>query len=210
MSIFFRSFILASLIMFFNNCSFSTTWVVNTANFSFSPVNLPNVLVGDTVKWQWQNGDHTTTSLTIPAGAAPWDQILSISSQSFIYVIAVPGSFHYKCTPHFPGMEGFITANVIGITPIQGEVPTSFSLEQNYPNPFNPSTEIRFGIPHSAFVKLTVLNLLGQEVEVLTSGQLNAGSYVADWNASDYPSGIYFYRLEAGTFMDTKRMILIK
>jgi plastocyanin len=188
----------------------ATTWVVSVSNFVFSPANLPGVLVGDTVKWQWQTGDHTTTSLTIPAGAQAWDQVISGSNQTYSYVVTVAGSYHYKCTPHFPGMEGFFTANVIGITPIQGEVPSNFKLEQNYPNPFNPVTDIRFDIPRSAFVKLTVMNLIGQEVEVLTNGQLSAGSYVADWNASNYPSGVYFYRLEAGTYSDTKKMILIK
>jgi Secretion system C-terminal sorting domain len=136
--------------------------------------------------------------------------VLRRGIRTYSYVVTVAGSYHYKCTPHFPGMEGFFTANVIGITPIQGEVPSNFKLEQNYPNPFNPVTDIRFDIPRSAFVKLTVMNLIGQEVEVLTNGQLSAGSYVADWNASNYPSGVYFYRLEAGTYSDTKKMILIK
>lgn len=207
---FFRVLMPVVMFIIITTSLLSTIRVINVANFTFNPANLPTVFVGDTLKWQWQNGEHTTTSLEIPAGAQPWNQALNMSSQTFIYVVAVSGSYHYKCTPHFPGMEGFFTANVIGITPIQGEIPSKNELEQNYPNPFNPVTQIRFDIPRSTFVKLTVMNLLGQEVEILTSGQLSAGSYVADWNASEYPSGVYFYRLSAENYTDTKKMILIK
>ncbi len=190
--------------------SYSTTWIVNVSNFTFSPSNLPGVIVGDTIKWQWINGEHTTTSLTIPAGAQVWDSPLSTGTQTFSYIVTVPGNYHYKCTPHFPGMEGFFTANIIGITPISGEVPERFNLSQNYPNPFNPVTDIYFDIPKSAYVKLTVMDLTGQEIEVLVNQQLSAGSYKADWNAAAFSSGIYFYRLETNDFSETKKMILVK
>jgi hypothetical protein len=185
--------------------------LVNVTDFSFTPSNLPNVLVGDTIKWQWISGmHHTTTSTTIPAGAPVWDAPLNGTTQTFFYIVSVPGNYNYVCTPHAPGMAGQFTANIIGITPIQGEVPSSFRLEQNYPNPFNPVTEILFDIPEETFVKLTVMNLIGQEVELLSNSKLSAGRYSADWDASDYPSGIYFYRLEAGSFSQTKKMILVK
>jgi len=188
----------------------STTWTVNVQDFFFSPANLPNVVVGDTIKWQWINGDHTTTSVTVPTGAATWDEPLQAGNQTFIYVVTTAGNYHYKCTPHFPGMEGFFEANIIGITPISSEVPNRFSLSQNYPNPFNPVTDIKFDIAAATNVKLTVMNMLGQEVEVLVNQNLSAGTYKADWNASNYPSGIYFYKLEAGDFVDVKKMILVK
>lgn len=190
--------------------TFSTTWTVNVQDFFFSPANLPNVAVGDTIKWQWLNGDHTTTSITVPTGAATWDEPLQAGNQTFIYVVTTAGNYHYKCTPHFPGMEGFFEANIIGITPISNEVPNRFSLSQNYPNPFNPITDIKFDIAAATNVKLTVMNMLGQEVEVLVNQSLSAGTYKADWNASNYPSGVYFYKLEAGEFVDVKKMILVK
>ncbi len=202
-----------STFVFFLALSFNalaTTWTVNVQNFSFSPSALPNVFVGDTVKWQWVNGDHTTTSLVIPAGAQAWDQALHVGNQTFSYIVTTAGSYSYKCTPHFPGMEGSFTANIIGITPISGVVPDKYNLSQNYPNPFNPTTDIRFDIPNSANVKLSVMNIVGQEIEVLVDGQLNAGSYTADWNAAEFPSGVYIYKLTSGEFSDTKKMILIK
>ncbi len=93
---------------------------------------------------------------------------------------------------------------------ISGEVPGSYSLKQNYPNPFNPSTRIRFSIPSSSEVKLSVYDMNGKEVSILHNGVLTADNYEADWNASGVSSGIYFYTLKSGNFTETKRMILIK
>jgi hypothetical protein len=83
-------------------------------------------------------------------------------------------------------------------------------LEQNYPNPFNPVTNIMFQIPKSNFVTLKIFNILGKEVATLVNEKLNAGSYIVDWNASVYPSGVYFYRIQAGDFIETKSMVLVK
>ncbi len=189
---------------------YSTTWNVNVQNFTFNPANLPNVIVGDTIKWTWISGDHTTTSVTIPQGAASWDQIITAGNQTFRYIVTVAGNYNYKCTPHFPDMVGSFTANIIGITPISNEIPNKLSLSQNYPNPFNPVTNIEFAVPRSSFVKLSVMNILGQQVELLVNQQLSPGNYVTDWDASAFPSGIYFYKLQAEGYVNTKRMILIK
>ena len=88
--------------------------------------------------------------------------------------------------------------------------PLTFSLEQNYPNPFNPSTNIKYNVPENGFVKLAVYNLVGEEVNVLVNGQVNAGFYELEFDASKLPSGVYFYRLQAGSFVETKKMILLK
>lgn len=102
------------------------------------------------------------------------------------------------------------TGNSIGITPISSEIPNGFSLSQNYPNPFNPSTNIEFAIPKSGLVKLKVFDLLGGEIETLVNENLKAGIYEADFDASGLSTGIYFYRLEAGNYSETKKMMLIK
>ena len=99
---------------------------------------------------------------------------------------------------------------LLGLTPISTEIPTAFSLSQNYPNPFNPVTNIKFDIPKSSFVKLVVYDLLGREVAALVNEQLKAGTYEADWNAADFPSGVYFYKMIADGYIETKRMVLIK
>ena len=98
------------------------------------------------------------------------------------------------------------------ITDVEEEetIPTVFKLEQNYPNPFNPSTKITYSIPARSNVSLKVFDLLGSEVAELVKGEIEAGTYDISFNASNLPSGIYFYQLIAGEFLQTKKMILIK
>lgn len=98
----------------------------------------------------------------------------------------------------------------VSITHNSGETPGSYKLHQNYPNPFNPSTEIKFDIPKSTNVVLTVYNGLGQEVGQLVKRELTAGSYSFNFNATGFPSGLYFYKLQTDGFTETKKMILIK
>src|SRR4030095_7833446 len=206
------SFFICSFIvsLIFSPVLSSTTWTVTAQDFNFNPSNLPNVHVSDTIKWQWLGGTHTTTSTTIPAGALPWDSPLNNTVQTFSYVVAVAGSYQYKCTPHFPMMIGSFTANPNGITPISGSVPKSFKLDQNYPNPFNPVTNIKFDIPEQSYVKMTIFNLIGGEVEVLVNQQLPAGSYIADWDATNSVSGIYIYKIETAKYSESKKMVLVK
>jgi arabinoxylan arabinofuranohydrolase len=90
------------------------------------------------------------------------------------------------------------------------EIPYSFFLGQNYPNPFNPSTTIQFSVSRSTFVTLKVFNLLGQEIATLAAQEFRAGSYSLNWNAIGVPSGVYFYRLVAGSFLETKKMFLLR
>lgn len=94
-------------------------------------------------------------------------------------------------------------------------LPETFSLSQNYPNPFNPTTQINFEIPVRSRVTLTIYNVLGQKVTTLVDKEMSAGRYIADWNsASDggtmVASGVYFYKLEAGDFIQTRKMVLLK
>jgi photosystem II stability/assembly factor-like uncharacterized protein len=88
--------------------------------------------------------------------------------------------------------------------------PESFRLRQNYPNPFNPQTTISFSIPRSTYTTLTIFNTLAQEIVTLVSDNLNPGTYSAEWNASNAASGVYYYRLQAGEFTQTKKLILMK
>jgi len=89
-------------------------------------------------------------------------------------------------------------------------LPTEFALDQNYPNPFNPTTEINFSLPSASDVKLEVYNIMGQRVVTLVDGFFGAGQHSAVWDASSIASGIYFYRLTANEFVETKKMMLLK
>lgn len=103
-----------------------------------------------------------------------------------------------------------VVRSLTSVKNISGKTPLVFSLGQNYPNPFNPSTKIRFAVPQSSAVKLSVYDISGKEVNTLVNEILGAGTYEATWNPHNLASGIYFYTLNAGGFTETKSMMLIK
>ena len=88
--------------------------------------------------------------------------------------------------------------------------PTTFILFQNYPNPFNPSTKIKYSVPQTSQVQIKVFDVLGNEIETLVNEEKQTGTYELNWNAEGLPSGVYFYQLKAGSFVETKKMILLK
>lgn len=108
--------------------------------------------------------------------------------------------------------------SLIGIKKISSEVPVNFELKQNYPNPFNPSTKIKFDIPDFPLMKgasgmtvrLTIYDILGREVTTLVNAQLQPGSYEVTWDATNKPSGVYFYELITDSYKMTKKMLMIK
>jgi hypothetical protein len=99
---------------------------------------------------------------------------------------------------------------ITGTEPIAKNIPGNYSLSQNYPNPFNPTTVIKYTLPEQALVKLAVYDMLGKEVISLENEVKGAGSYEVTWDASNFPSGVYFCKLIAGNYTETRKMILIK
>lgn len=115
---------------------------------------------------------------------------------------------NYKIAPRFDSdFEGFTPVSVNGKEEI---TPEHFSLSQNYPNPFNPSTTINFSIARAGMVSLTVYSILGEKVQTLVNSYYNAGQYKAVFNASNLPSGIYFYELNTPEYKNVKKMMLVK
>ena len=115
------------------------------------------------------------------------------------------------------GEQGIIlrttTGGVTGVGEdpiVEGELPKEYVLRQNYPNPFNPSTTIEFALPHAVYITLKVYNILGQDVAALIAGERPAGTFKVTWDASSLPSGVYFYRLAAGEYVQTKKMVLMR
>ena len=112
----------------------------------------------------------------------------------------------------FPDQEIYSAnlSGIIGVTPVNLEIPEQFSLYQNYPNPFNPSTNIRFALPMESFTEIIIYDAIGRFVKKLLSVKLNAGTYETDFDASNLSSGLYFYKIQAGTYSETKKMLIIK
>ncbi len=99
---------------------------------------------------------------------------------------------------------------LVDIQPISIEIPQQFSLSQNYPNPFNPVTNINFSIPKAGLTSIRIYDINGRLITTLLEEHLSPGSYKTDWNAVEMPSGIYIYRIESGSFTQSRKMILIK
>ena len=172
----------------------------------------------------------TKTRLT-PAGGANGDTlVLPNSSSGFVYysfavktTVASGQNFYIRFCPWYQGAAStskyFYTQLVVikgtttggtGVAQMGNDVPNTFALAQNYPNPFNPTTQISYSIPKESFVSLKVFNLMGQEVATLVSGNQPAGKYSIPFDASRLSSGIYMYRLQAGSSVEVKRMMFVK
>ncbi len=116
---------------------------------------------------------------------------------------------------NFAGINGIaISSETVGISEIPGtQIPDKFALMQNYPNPFNPTTKIRFNVPASLNnqqVNISIYDLTGKLISQIVNQNLNAGSYEAEWNASAYASGVYYYKMSGQNFSEVKSMVLIK
>ena len=106
---------------------------------------------------------------------------------------------------------GLATADKITSVELwDGNIPLTISLNQNFPNPFNPTTKIRYSVPQSSNVVIKVFDVLGNEIETLVNEEISIGTYEITWIADNLPSGIYFYRLQAGSFVETKKMVLLR
>lgn len=103
-----------------------------------------------------------------------------------------------------------ISQLITGISQINHTVSGCYLISQNYPNPFNPTTSIKFTIPKASSVKITIFDIAGKEVETLVNEEFQSGTYQTKWNGSKYASGIYFYKIQADNYKETKSMILIK
>ena len=131
------------------------------------------------------------------------------------YIIDQQGEIAYHNTEYNPRrMTEIITdlLHPVGVEKDESSTPAplSYQLSQNYPNPFNPVTLIEYKLPIRSEVKLTIFNLRGQEVALLVNGNMLAGIHQVIWDATNVASGIYFYRLQAGEFVQTRKMVLLK
>lgn len=147
---------------------------------------------------------NTSTVSSAPCWLGDYMNISAYNNKVRPVWITCLGNYNYMMTAI---IDSFY---VIGIQKISDKIPAFFNLYQNYPNPFNPTTKIRYQIPKGSNVVLKVYDLLGREVAVLVNEKQAPGIYEVDWDASNYPSGVYFYKLIAGDYHETKRMVLIK
>ena len=133
---------------------------------------------------------------------ADFDMVHDLASAQMANIL-VMGAANVNC----PVVENESSS---GVEQFGNSTPNSYELDQNFPNPFNPSTTIRFSVPSSEFVSLRIYNSIGEKVAELVNQVLPAGIYNVNWNAENVSSGVYFYKIEAGSFINTKKMILLR
>lgn len=122
---------------------------------------------------------------------------------NYLYISLNP-NFYYG------GIYRHLLSEVIGINNISREIPNSTKLYQNYPNPFNPVTKINYDLPKDCKINLVIYDMFGREIKTLVNEYKSAGRYTVEFNGSGFASGIYFYRIQAGDFMQVKHMVLVK
>jgi len=138
-------------------------------------------------------------------GITFWGYIQNQTWQPNAYLITSSGAER----PAMQWLKSFM-ASIVSDVSDHSSVPTEFALFQNYPNPFNPTTVVSYQLPVSSHVTLKVYNLLGEEIATLVAGEKQAGSYTVQWDARNYSSGVYVFRLEAGGFAQAKKLIVLR
>ncbi|MBI4547485.1 MAG: SBBP repeat-containing protein [Ignavibacteriae bacterium] len=155
-----------------------------------------------------------------PNGDSLWVTSYDEPGNDFAYALAVDGSGNVYVTGVSGVFGPFATSGdyatfkyvqiPVSVVKTNDYLPERFCLEQNHPNPFNPSTVISFQLPVSSFATLKVYNVLGQEVATLVNAEMKPGSHEVTWDATGLPSGVYFYRLQAGSFAETRKLVLLR
>jgi len=180
------------------------------------------------VKLAWETAsEHESRGFTLlrkKEGESAWTEVASYQTDNALRSLNALNGASYSFTDKTPlevgkaydyqlretGFDGQVTTLQTLTLTIRFNVARAFELAQNYPNPFNPTTTIRYQIPTAETVSLKVYDVLGKEVATLVSGRQEAGNYAVPFNASGLSSGMYFYRLQAGSFVETRKMMLVK
>ena len=172
---------------------------------------LSDEVFGDTMTVQWRYGysnpphaDYRGTSIFQEGIGLCYDSIYAstLNGINFTTAIVLRGA----------RLNGVVIGDTIvtSVGQLASQVPLQFSLYQNFPNPFNPSTTIKFELPKSSHVSLAVYDILGRELSLLVNERRNAGGYEVKFDGSNLASGVYFYRLEAGDFVQTKKLLILR
>jgi len=151
-----------------------------------------------------RNGVFLTTN-----NGTSWTAVNSGLTNTIVRSFAVSGAYLFVGTEGGGVWRRPLSEMITDVESIS-EFPQHFSLEQNYPNPFNPSTTISYQFPTQSHVTLKVYDVLGHEVATLLNEEKPAGAYTVRWDANGVASGVYFYRMSAGSFVDVKKLVLLK
>ncbi len=185
-----------------------TSWTaagLTNANVSALAISGTNIFAGTIYTGVSNGGIFLSTD-----NGTSWRAVNTGLTNTNISSLAVSETDLYAGTNGSGTWRRPLSDMITAVKESKNEIPTTYSLSQNYPNPFNPSTTISFALPSRSFVSLKVFDILGRELSTIVSGELQAGTYNRQWNAANMSSGVYFYRLQAGSFIETKKLLLLK
>ncbi len=194
--------------IYYNGVPFITTTANHTETVmvdAYGPMTLPGGIILQALRIR---RDDRYTSPSFPFYMRTISYSFITKSGSSVEIVASDTTAPNSGTIQTDGATWSISGTV-GVEN-EDQIPTQYSLSQNYPNPFNPSTTIQFSVPSSEFVTLKVYDVLGNEVATLVNEEKPAGSYLVEFNASYLSSGIYFCKIQAGNFSETKKLTLMK
>ncbi len=202
--------ILFSTILLFliSQQSFATvhTILVGQSGLTFSPSSITTVLVGDTIRWSWVSGNHTSTSVTIPSGATSWDNFMASSASNFDYKVTVPGTYDYKCNPHAgAGMKGtFLAQQIIEGVQKGGVIYSSMTV---FPNPTTDQIQLTFNSDQSFSGSLLIYDASGN-LDKEEKMRVKSGENIVVVNVSRLSNGVHVLNLLNGeTALVAKRFI---
>ncbi len=174
-------------------------WTGDTG-FTYYPVN--NLFANDTYLFV---GSNSGIFVSLDTGTT-WKNISTDLEAPFAFAV----SYSNVLVGTGNGIWLYSLSQLTKVKENVVKTPSDYRLNQNYPNPFNPSTTISFALPFRSLVSLKIFDMLGREVATIISQEMSAGNYSKQWNATNVSSGIYYYRLQAGTYIETKKLVLLK
>lgn len=182
----------------------------NWINRSFNTNNFYS-LEATSVDTAYISGQFEIIYKTTNSGLNWFQQLTPLDTSSVIKDINFVNS-QYGWALNFHGPTVYTTngGNPVGILPISNDIPSDFSIKQNYPNPFNTYTKIQFNIPKSLFTKLKIFDITGRLLAILVNEELKPGTYEVEWDDSHRASGVYYYKIDAESYTETKKMVLLK
>jgi photosystem II stability/assembly factor-like uncharacterized protein len=207
---------------------FSTAWTLTTATVLTTPapptlLYPPNntIFFTNSVKLLWHKAHPEITRYWLEIWTDSLlqnrfvDSLLVDTTRTWIWSNPYGGKFWWHVRAYnSAGWGAFSDTSVFTLSPCGVDdnyrIPSTFVLYQNFPNPFNPTTRIRFGLPTASAVNLVVYNIPGEEVRTLVNGNLAAGLHIVVFDAAELPSGLYFYRMRAGDFVETRKLLIVR
>jgi plastocyanin len=181
----------------------ATIHIVDQQGTTFSPADF-TVVVGDTVRFEWNNGSHNTVSTDVPAGAASWNSPLNSGNQSYNYEVTVAGSYAYVCTFH-AGQDGVFTAEA---APNSVQNVNRAAIEMNVRTTANGNLTVHVLNASGDKATVTMLDITGREVAILHQGVIASDDFTIRQDVASFQRGIYFVRFQEGSRVSTRKVLV--